>query len=190
MLDGLFCGEPSSPARLSRWTAFFSFFNIQGFHIKIFSPDWPIVFKQFNRRGKNMNELAMEAEEILGVPNKMFSLAGISEDGSLVDATFNFRQFRDISENYLPDHSGSWIIIPRDKCLQYGIPAKSDVKFSSQTLVEIHQRGFFTDCVWLENRIKEYDNSCKFGGRELPSRKRFILDIMSRMKKKMLKQQQ
>lgn len=134
-----------------------------------------------------MDNLVQEAEEILGVPNKMFSLAGIAEDGNLVDVTFDFRQFRDISENFLPDHSGNWVVIPGDKCRQYGIPSDSAVKFNSQTLIEIHQRGFFCDCVWLENRIKEYDNSCKFGGRELPSRKRFILDIITRMKKKLLR---
>ena len=132
-----------------------------------------------------MDKLICEAEEILGVPTKMFSLAGIAEDGSLVDATFNFRQFRDISENYPPDHSGMWITIPGDKCRQHGIPADSSVKFNSQTLTEIRQRGFFCDCIWLENRIKEYEDSLRFGGRKLPSRKRFILDVISRMKKKM-----
>ena len=134
-----------------------------------------------------MDELAMEAEEILGVPNKMFSLAGIAQDGSIVDVALNFRQFREISESYLPDHSKMWVTIPRDKCQQYGMPANSDVKFNSQTLIDMHQRSFFTDCIWLENRIKEYENSLKFGGRELQARKKFIIDVMSRMKKKLLK---
>lgn len=129
-----------------------------------------------------------ETRSILNTPAKCFSLAGLTESGKLVDVSFTFNQFRDLTESVLPDHSGQWIVTPSESYSRYGIESDSAaVRFKKQTLIEMRQRPVYTDCIYLENRVREFENLSKFGGREnlFQMKKNFLEGVIERLKKKM-----
>ena len=131
-------------------------------------------------------DIVEETQNILNSPSKCFSLAGLTENGQLVDVIFTFNQFRDFTESTLPDHSGQWVSVSSGDYSRYGISANSaTVRFKDQTLVEMRQRPIFTDCIYLENRINEFSKLSKFGGREhlLQMKKTFLEGIIKRLKK-------
>lgn len=132
-----------------------------------------------------MNELISEAESLLNTPNKQFIVAGITEEGNLVDVDFSFNKFKHLTESVYPDESFCWSIVPKEKYSEFDIHLDSAaVRFNRQTLTEMRNRNIFLDLTILENKINELKKTKTGCTKFIEYRTNFLKIIIAKIKKK------
>ena len=134
-----------------------------------------------------MDDLITEVEHLLNIPVKQFTIAGITEEGNLVDIEFSFNMFKHLAESVYPDETFCWSIVPREKYAEFGINLNSAaVKFNRQTLSEMRDRTIFIDLTILENKVNELKKTKTGCTKFVEYRINFIKSILVNIKKKIM----
>ncbi len=135
-----------------------------------------------------MDDLITEVEHLLNIPVKQFTIAGITEEGNLVDIEFSFNMFKHLTESVYPDESFCWSIVPKEKYSEFGIHLNSAaVRFNRQTLTEMRNRNIFLDLTILENKINELKKTKMGCTKFVEYRTNFLKIILANIKKKLSK---